>query len=122
MSWISRLVEQQLSEAADAGELVAEPLKGKPIPGIDEQRPDGWWASSFVRRELSHDRRIAAKEAADAARVGFWKADSIEQLRERVAAANAAIAAANVNLVDADQLELFDTLEISARWRSLRAD
>ena len=119
MSWISRLVEQQLADAAAAGDLVAEPLKGKPIPGIDEQRPDGWWASSFVRRELSHDRRIAAKEQADRARVGFWKASSVEELRELVGAANADLAAANVNLVESDQLDLFDPREVVDRWHAL---
>ncbi|NND73859.1 MAG: DUF1992 domain-containing protein [Ilumatobacter sp.] len=94
MSWVARMVEQRLADAARAGELDAGPLEGKPIPGIDEHRPDGWWAEQFVRRELSHDRRKVAVEAAAKACVAYWKADSEADVVALVRAANEAITAA----------------------------
>jgi hypothetical protein len=36
-------------------------LWGKPIADLDRPRPPGWWADQFVARELSHDRREAAR-------------------------------------------------------------
>lgn len=121
MSWVSRMVEQRLANAAAAGELDGGPLKGKPLPGIDDQRPDGWWAEQFVKRELSHDRRKEALAAAARARVEFWKATSSSELADRVAGANQAIAHANTNMVDADQIELFDIGEIRRMWATLRS-
>lgn len=121
MSWIERLVEERLAQAARAGELdVPEHLRGRPIDDLDEQRPQGWWAEQFVRRQLSHDRRQAAEAAAGSARAGFWRAETPEELRALVSAANRAIVAANLNLVEADRLELFDWSDTAERWRRLR--
>lgn len=123
MSWIERAVEQRLADAAANGELdVADRYKGKPIPGIDEHRPHGTWVERFVERELSHDRRQAAVQAAASARVGFWQAATIDDLRDRVRTANAAIDKANINLVAADQLEPFELHDVEGRWRALRID
>ena len=121
MSWMDRVLEEQLAAAAEKGELVAEPLKGKPIPGIDEHRPDGWWANSLVRRERSADRRQTAIEAMKQARVEFWRAETLDRLRSLVADANDAIATANINLIDTDRLEPFDVVDIETRWHSLRS-
>ena len=115
------MVEQRLANAAAAGELDGGPLNGKPLPGIDEQRPDGWWAEQFVTRELSHDRHQAALEAARRARAEFWKATSSAELADLVAGANTAIAHANINMVDADQIELFDIDDVHRRWAALRS-
>ncbi len=120
VSWIDRILEERLSQAAASGELDAHPkLKGKPIADLDRQREQGWWARSFVERELSHDRRQVAEQAAAVARAGFWRARGVVELRERIDAANAAIARANVNLVATDQLAPFDPVDIESRWRAL---
>ena len=120
MSWISRSVEQRLANAAESGELRVEKLEGKPIPGIDERRPEGWWAEQFVKRELSHDRRKVAVAAAASARARFWRAESVDELADLVAVANKAIARANINLVDDDRLDHFDLADVITRWRALR--
>lgn len=119
MSWVSRLVEQRLAAAAQDGGLDGGPLTGKPLPDIDRQRPVGWWAEQFVRRELSHDRQRTALAAARAARARFWQAESLDQLRDRVALANQAIVRANLNMVDGDRIEPFDPDDIISRWRDL---
>jgi hypothetical protein len=121
VSWIERMLEERLAKAAAEGELDAPHLAGKPLPDIDTQRTQGWWAEQFVRRERSHDRRQEAEAAAAQARAGFWKAASIEELRRLVDVANQAIATANINLVTGDQLELFDWHDVATKWRTLRA-
>jgi multidrug efflux pump subunit AcrA (membrane-fusion protein) len=119
MSWIERAVEERLARAAADGDLDAPTLQGQPLD-LDTQRPQGWWAERFVERELSHDRRQVAESAAAAARAGFWRAATVDELRERVAAANAAIERANVNLIAGDRLAPFDPADIERRWRRLR--
>jgi hypothetical protein len=121
VSWIERMLEERLSRAAASGELDTPHLAGKPLPDLDNPRSQGWWAEQFVQRELSHDRRTVAEQAAAEARAGFWRAASLDDLRDQVANANRAIATANVNLVEADRLELFEWPDIVARWRAMRA-
>ncbi len=122
VSWIDRILEERLAQAAAEGELDAHPaLKGKPIGDLHHQREQGWWAKQFVERELSHDRRQIAEHAAAAARAGFWRAESLDELRGLVASANAAIVEANINLVSNDRLERFDVADIESRWTALRS-
>lgn len=119
MSWIERSVEERLARAAADGELDTPHLQGKPIADLGRPRPQGWWAEQFVQRELSHDRRERAEAAAAAARAGFWRATSRDELRDLVSLANAAIVRANVNLIESDRLARFDPDEIEVRWRRL---
>jgi len=121
MSWIERSVEQRLANAAAAGELDTPELAGKPLD-LDSRRGEGWWADQFTRRELSHDRRVAAEEAAAEARVAFWRAADVDELRGLVGSANDAIEHANINLVEADRLEPFDPADIERRWSELHPD
>jgi hypothetical protein len=120
VSWIERMLEERLASAAASGELDTPHLKGRPLPGIDETRPQGWWAQQFVARELSHDRRVAAEAAAAAARAGFWRAESTGELDSLIDSANQAIAAANINLIESDRLAAFDASDIRRRWSALR--
>ena len=119
MSWIERSVEEVLANAAAAGRLDTPELKGRQLD-LDTPRPQGWWADQLTRRERSHDRRQIAEAAAAQARVGFWHATDIDDLRARVRDANQAIVRANINLIETDRLERFDLHDIEDRWRSLR--
>lgn len=119
MSWIERTVEQRLAQAARNGELSVPHLEGRPIADLDRQRPDGWWAERFVRRERSHDRRQAALAEAAVARAGFWRAADVDELHARVAATNAELRRVNAGLVDDDVIELFDPADVERRWREL---
>jgi hypothetical protein len=121
MSWIERSVEERLANAAAGGELDTPELKGRQLD-LDTRRGQGWWADQFTRRELSHDRRRRAEAEAAAARVGFWHARSVDDLRERVRDANHAIVRANINLIESDRLDPFDVDDIEARWVRLRRD
>lgn len=120
MDWVSRIVEERLAEASKRGELdIPDRLKGRPIPGIDQSRPDGWWADSLVRRERSRVRREDADAALVSARAKFWQAGSEAELTELVAVANTMIAHVNLNVVDDDRFELLDLADIVRRWRQL---
>ena len=122
MDWVSRVVEERLAAAAERGELeIPDRLKGKPIPGIGESRPDGWWAESLVRRERSRARRDDADTALASARVKFWRAGSESELADLVAASNALVAHVNLNVVEEDRLEPLDLADITRRWRELRS-
>jgi Domain of unknown function (DUF1992) len=120
VSWIERVIEERLAQAAASGELDTPHLKGKPLPDLDRPREQGWWADQFVRREMSHDRRRVAEAASAEARAGFWRAGSVDELRELVSAANVAIAKANLNLIASDHLPLFDWPDVRDRWTTLR--
>ena len=120
MSWIERSVEERLANAAAGGELDTPELNGRELD-LDTHRGQGWWADQFARRELSHDRRKVAEAAADAARIGFWRAATVDELRDRVRDANQAIVRANINLVATDRITPFDAADIEARWRRLRS-
>lgn len=119
MSWIERSVEEVLANAAAAGKLDTPELRGRPLD-LDAPRGEGWWADQFARRELSHDRRTAAEGAAEQARIGFWRAATLDDLRGQVAAANDAIEHANINLVETDRLRSFDVADIEDRWIRLQ--
>ena len=119
MSWIERSVEERLANAAAGGELDTPELHGTQLD-LDVPRSQGWWADQFTRRELSHDRRRRAEVAAAGARVGFWRAATVDELRDLVREANAAIVRANVNLIETDRLALFDQDDIASRWRDLQ--
>lgn len=120
MSWIERVIEERLAQAAASGELDTPHLKGKPLPDLDRPRSQGWWADQFVQRELSHDRRKVAEAAAAEARAGFWRATTEDELRDLVGAANAMVAKANLNLIESDHLEAFVWRDIRDRWLALR--
>jgi hypothetical protein len=120
MSWIERVLEERLAQAAADGELSAPRLEGKPLADLHWERPQGWWAQQFVQRELSHDRRVVAVAAAASSQAGFWRCADVESVRDAVRRANDAIARANVNMVDADRLPLFGADDIVERWRRLR--
>ena len=53
-------VERRIQQAQRAGLFDDLELAGHPIPDLDTERPEGWWAEAFVARDR---RRRAAIEA-----------------------------------------------------------
>ena len=119
MSWLDRVVEERLAEAAANGELAAPDLEGRPIADLHWERPGGWWAKRFVERELSHDRRAATEAEIALARARFWRATSEDEVRTLVADVNLEIDRANGLMVANDRLAPFDADDVVERWRRL---
>lgn len=120
MSFIDLLVEQKIAEAIERGELDPGPLKGKPLPDIDQQRRDGWWAEEFVKRERS---RIVHETAVD--EIPVWErrfrlAADETALHALVDDANAWVAAMNRRMRELDAIEAFDVDTVVAAWRDAR--
>ena len=120
MSWIDRIVEQQIAAAIHRGELdVPAHLVGKPLD-LDTPRGDGWWAEQFVRNERSrllHDESLSERAQLSAT---FWRAESLAALTDLVSGANKWIVGVNRRLQPVDQLQLFDPVEVMADWRLAR--
>ena len=121
MSWIDRIVEQQIAQAMARGELdTPEHLRGKPLD-LDTQRGDGWWAEQFVRRERSQLLREESMPQRAAYLPRFWRAATIAELMGLVTEANRWVVQTNERLQHADRLELFEPREMADTWRSLHS-
>lgn len=121
MSWIDRIVEQQIAGAIERGELdIPEHLRGRPLD-LDAPRNDGWWAEQFVRRERSQLLREESMPQRAAFLPRFWRAADTTELTALVTAANRWVAETNQRLSPTDALELFDPREVAATWRSLHS-
>ena len=121
MSYLDRLVDEQIRQAMDRGEFDHLPGSGKPLRDLDEQRRPGWFAEQLVRRERSrvlHDDTLASLAER---RIAFWRAPTLDALRELVIAANRELAAVNPRLEPDDRIELVDVREVVAAWRTTRA-
>ena len=122
VSWIDRIVEQQIAEAIKRGELdTPDRLKGKPLD-LDTQRGDGWWAEQFVQRERSHVLREESLPERATRAAQFWRAGSTAELTALVTGANQWIARLNQRLRPEDALDLFDPREVADTWRSLAGE
>ena len=119
MDFIDRLVESRIAEAIERGELDPGPVKGKPIPDIDNPRPQGWWAEQFVRRERSRLAREETLERIGAWRLRFQRATTIDELRRMIAQANGWIDRQNQRLAPDDAVPRFENGAVERAWRSL---
>jgi hypothetical protein len=120
VDFIDLIVERQIAEAIERGELDSGPLSGCPIADLDTTRQQGWWAEQFVRKERSRLAREEALEELGSWRRRFWRAASEAELVPMVAEANERIAHFNLHLIDVDALPAFDVAKVITAWRSLR--
>ncbi len=119
MSYIDRIVEQQIAAAMARGAFDDLPGAGKPLD-LDPREP-GWWAEQFVRRERSHVLHEEIGHDLAARRAAFWRAGSIDALRELVTEANKVLTTANARMIAADRFPLVDYGDTVARWREVAA-
>lgn len=118
MSYFERLVDEQIRQAMARGEFDDLPGAGRPLRDLDEQRQPGWFAENLVRRERSRVLREDTLAALASQRVAFWRAPSLDALRELVIAANRELATVNPRLEPDDRIDLVDLREAVATWRS----
>jgi hypothetical protein len=120
MAFLDRLIEQQITAAMERGEFDDLPGRGRPLHDLDTQRSQGWFAEQMVRREHSRTRHERTQVEIGERRIAFWRASSLDELRERVVAANRHIAETNLLLEPEDRFALFDFSEVIATWRRVR--
>jgi hypothetical protein len=88
-------VERRIEQARRAGFFDDLVLHGEPIPDLDEERPAGWWAKSYVARDRSL-RRLHELVAELPRRKGITMLDDDhEVVRSGLMALDAELAAAN---------------------------
>ncbi len=117
VSFIDRIVEQQIQAAMARGEFDDLPGAGKPLD-LDPREP-GWWAEQFVRRERSRLLREEVVHDLAVRRAAFWRAGSIDELRELVTETNKVLTKANARMSSEDGLPLVDYGETVERWREV---
>ena len=120
MSFLDRLIEQQIAAAVDRGDFDDLPGKGRPLRDLDTQRAQGWFAEQLVRREHSRARFEQAQQDVAQRRIAFWRAPDLFGLREQVVAANRFIAETNALLEPEDRLASFDVSAVVETWRRAR--
>lgn len=110
-------VERRIQQAQRAGVFDDLELAGRPIPDLDTERPEGWWAEAFVARDRRRREAIEVVNDCKAQRTrAFSLADhpavrsELRRLAERVAAVNA-------ELDPAERVEWFDVDTDLATWR-----
>lgn len=119
MSWIDLIVERQIQEAIERAALQGGAYHGKPLPDADVQRPQGWWAEQFVRRERSRIVREDHQDDYDAWRPTFWRAGTEGDLDELLLTANRRVADINADLIPEDAFTPFDADAVRSAWRAL---
>lgn len=95
-------------------------LRGQPIPDIDDERPEGWWAASYVARDRSI-RRLHQLTAELHRRKGIAMLDDDhETVRAGLIALNEELDRANAMVEAKDRVEELDIEAELASWRDRR--
>lgn len=111
-------VERRIEQAQRAGLFDDLALHGKPIPDLDEERPEGWWAESYVARDRAL-RRLHQLVAELPRRKGLAMLDDDhESVRRGLQQLNQELAEANESVERDDRV---DGLDIEAELRAWRA-
>ena len=121
-TWIDRQVRQ----AAERGEFDGLPGSGAPLPDLDQPHDEMWWVKRKLRREgLSYlPPSLALRKEAREAVEGAARADTEEEVRERIAAINEKIRDAIRLGIRGPELNLlpFDVERMVREWRRVRGE
>jgi hypothetical protein len=111
-------VERRIEHAQRAGFFDDLALEGQPIPDLDEERPEGWWATSYVARDRAL-RRLHELMADLPHRKGIVMLDDDhEAVRRGLLDLNAEIFEANAKVEPKDRQ---DGLDVEAELEGYRA-
>lgn len=113
-------VERRIEQAQRAGFFDDLALHGEPIPDLDDERPPGWWAESYVARDRSL-RRLHDLIAALPRRKGIAMLDDDhETVRRGLMALDAELASANELVEPKDRVDAIDIESELRAWRERR--
>lgn len=113
-------VERRIVQGQRAGLFDDLELEGQPIPDIDDERPAGWWAASYLARDQSA-RRLHKLMAELHRRKGIAMLDDDhEVVRQSLLDLNAEVERANQTVETKDRAEGLDIEAELAAWRERR--
>lgn len=113
-------VERRIEQGRRAGLFDDLELEGQPIPDIDDERPAGWWAASFLARDSSL-RRLHKLVAQLPRRKGIAMLDDDhEVVRRSLVTLNAELDATNQMVETKDRVEGLDVEAEMKAWRERR--
>jgi DnaJ homologue, subfamily C, member 28, conserved domain len=121
-TWIDR----QIRQATERGDFDDLPGSGAPLPGLGKGYDDMWWVKRKLRSEnLSYlPPSLALRKEAHEAVEGAARAETEEEVRERIAAINEKIREAIRTGIRGPALNLtpFNTERIVEQWRRARRE
>lgn len=113
-------VERRIEQAQRAGFFDNLELHGQPIPDLDTERPEGWWADQFLDRDKAQRQLVAVAQGIPLARNTAWREDNHDEVRRKLIRINQNIAEVNELVERRDRLELLDVEAEMATWREQR--
>lgn len=113
-------VERRIVQGQRAGLFDDLELEGQPIPDIDDERPAGWWAASYLARDQSA-RRLHKLMAELHRRKGIAMLDDDHEIvRQSLMDLNTEIERANQTVETKDRADGLDIEAELAAWRERR--
>ncbi|MDH3301870.1 MAG: DUF1992 domain-containing protein [Acidimicrobiia bacterium] len=120
MGIFESIAERRIRQARKAGFFDNLQGAGKPIPDLDWERPPGWWAARLVKQERSMMRAEDLDGEIRAARPGFWRAGSEDELLAQVDELNKRVDEYN-HTTTWEPRDRQDRDQIVDQWRRLRS-
>ena len=95
-------------------------LHGKPIPDLDDERPEGWWAASFVAKDKAMQRLHELVAELPRRKGVAMLDDDHDALCRSLIELNAEIDAVNESVEPTDRMDRIDIDAEMAAWRERR--
>lgn len=111
-------VERRIEQAQRAGFFDDLALRGQPIPDLDEERPEGWWAESYVARDRALRRLHALVEDLPRRKGQAMQDGDHEVVRQRLMSLDREVLQANEAVEPSDRVERLDIEAELSVWRA----
>lgn len=113
-------VERRIVQAQRAGYFEDLPLRGRPIPDLDSERPEGWWAEEYIRRDRARQRVRDLERDVRRRKALLWQLDDHDDVRRGLLDLNVELTTANDQADRDDRAALIDVEAELRRWREHR--
>ncbi len=110
-------VERRIEQARRAGAFDDLALRGQPIPDLGEERPEGWWAASYVSRDKRLRELFELRERCTEERSRALARQRHDDVLAELIRLRETIAAGNAEVDEKDRVDWFDVEIDLATWR-----
>lgn len=110
-------VERRIEQARRAGAFDDLAMHGKPIPDLGSERPEGWWATSFVDRDKRLRELWELRERCTTERSRALARQRHDDVLAELIRLRETINAANAEVDEKDRVPWFDVEADLATWR-----